>query len=145
MATRAGRLGLWARGLNGNDVWVNPVLRAELGIDPNEAVRVGDILSRIHPDDRLRIISGLDKIITSASAKTWEDEYRFKRTNGEYAYVHDRGHVIYDGEKAATYTRMYVKHQGEFAGIALQHVFNTGDSRRNETGRNLFLFIKYGF
>ena len=25
---------------------------------------------------------------------------------------------IYDGEKAATYTRMHVKHQGEFGGIA---------------------------
>ena len=45
MATRAGGLGLWARDLNGNDVWVNPVLRAELGIGPNEAVRVGDILA----------------------------------------------------------------------------------------------------
>ena len=56
--------------------------------------------SCLHPDDKLRIITGLDKIIKQESVSTWEVEYRFKRSNGNYAWVHDRGHIIYDGKKA---------------------------------------------
>jgi PAS domain S-box-containing protein len=52
--------------------------------------------SRVHPDDKVRILTRLDKIITEGSAVVWEDEYRFERANGEYAYVHDRGHIIYN-------------------------------------------------
>lgn len=56
--------------------------------------------SRIHPDDRVRVLTGLSKIIKAAAASTWEDEYRFLKANGEYAFVHDRGHIIYDEGKA---------------------------------------------
>jgi PAS domain S-box-containing protein len=57
--------------------------------------------SRIHSDDRVRVLAKLDKIIAERSGCLWEDEYRFKRANGEYAYVHDRGHVIYSSDKRA--------------------------------------------
>ena len=56
--------------------------------------------SCIHPDDRQRILTRLNKIIKEQSVSVWEDEYRFKKSNGDYAYVHDRGHIIYDGKKA---------------------------------------------
>ena len=52
----------------------------------------------IHPEDKLRILAKLNKVIGEASSIMWEDEYRFKKANGEYAYVHDRGHIIYDDE-----------------------------------------------
>lgn len=52
--------------------------------------------SLLHPDDKVRILSGLDKVISDGSVSTWEDNYRFKRSNGDYAYVHDRGRIIYD-------------------------------------------------
>ena len=56
--------------------------------------------SRLHPGDKVRILTRLNKIIETATAAMWEDEYRFKKSNGDYAYVHDRGHIIYDGDKA---------------------------------------------
>jgi PAS domain S-box-containing protein len=52
--------------------------------------------SLLHPDDRDRILSKLYKIIADGSSVTWDDEYRFRKANSEYAYVHDRGHIIYD-------------------------------------------------
>jgi PAS domain S-box-containing protein len=57
--------------------------------------------SCIHPDDKDRVLTGLNKTITAGSGAIWEDEYRFKRASGEYAYVHDRGHLIYNGKKAS--------------------------------------------
>ncbi|HEX6288742.1 MAG TPA: PAS domain S-box protein [Herpetosiphonaceae bacterium] len=49
----------------------------------------------IHPDDRERISSGLDAAIRDG-AQSWAAEYRFRRADGSYAYVFDRGYVIYN-------------------------------------------------
>jgi signal transduction histidine kinase len=58
--------------------------------------------NRIHPDDRVRVLISLNKIITGRSGNVWENKYRFKKADGDYAYVHDRGHIIYDGDKRAS-------------------------------------------
>lgn len=57
--------------------------------------------NHIHSDDRTRVLSKLSKIIKEGSTSTWEDEYRFEKADGAYVYVHDRGHLIYDGNKEA--------------------------------------------
>lgn len=57
--------------------------------------------SRLHPDDKERILTRVNKIIRGGLESEWEDDYRFKKANGEYAYVHDRGHIIYDDGKAS--------------------------------------------
>ena len=46
--------------------------------------------SRLHPDDRAGVLRRLNKIITEGFECVWEDGYRFKKANGDYAYVHDR-------------------------------------------------------
>jgi PAS domain S-box-containing protein len=56
---------------------------------------------RIHPDDKEGVLTALAKTITESAGSLWETEYRFKKVTGEYAYVHDRGHIIYDENKKA--------------------------------------------
>jgi PAS domain S-box-containing protein len=51
----------------------------------------------LHPDDRARVLKGLERAIKEGAGRIWEDEYRFAKINGEYAYVHDRGHIVYEG------------------------------------------------
>ena len=58
----------------------------------------------LHPDDRGRVLARLDKVISTGPATTWEDEYRFRKADGEYAYVRDRAHIIYD--EAGNVSRM---------------------------------------
>ena len=43
----------------------------------------------IHPDDRERVLDGLAASI--ASGEPWSDEYRFRKGDGTYAQVSDRG------------------------------------------------------
>ncbi|HWB92507.1 MAG TPA: PAS domain S-box protein [Puia sp.] len=55
--------------------------------------------SIIHPQDKERVLNKLSAIIREGSASKWEDEYRLKKSNGEYAYVHDRGYIIYSADQ----------------------------------------------
>jgi signal transduction histidine kinase len=55
--------------------------------------------ARLHPDDRVRIMTSAHKFFAESIADDWEQEYRFQKLNGEYAYVHDRGHVVYLRDK----------------------------------------------
>ncbi len=48
---------------------------------------------KIHPDDRDKTIAITDAVIFGGGS-TWTCEYRFKRKDGSYAYVFDRGYVI---------------------------------------------------
>ncbi len=50
---------------------------------------------RIHPDDVRRVADGLDRFVAGDLA-AWRDEYRFRRTDGSYAWVADRASLVRD-------------------------------------------------
>ncbi len=56
-------------------------------------------LNHIHPDDRARIDADIHQVI-EGDGTTWSGEYRFRRDDGSYASVLDRGAVLRgaDGE-----------------------------------------------
>ena len=54
--------------------------------------------SRLHPDDRERVITGIRAAIDGGET-TWADEYRFRRRDGAYADIFDRGYVIHNADR----------------------------------------------
>jgi PAS domain S-box-containing protein len=48
----------------------------------------------VHPDDRARVTQGLEAAIADPAMPLWSDEYRFRRADGGYAVVLDRGAVL---------------------------------------------------
>lgn len=52
----------------------------------------------IHPDDIGNVKTSLHKYIHHNKTRLWEAEYRFKKADGDYALVFDRGFLIYDHE-----------------------------------------------
>lgn len=52
------------------------------------------IESTIHTEDAPRVIESLKKAITNPENKNWEAEYRYKRADGTFAYVVNRGVII---------------------------------------------------
>ncbi|MGB6036151.1 MAG: PAS domain-containing protein [Cryomorphaceae bacterium] len=55
----------------------------------------------VHPDDHDRVVIGLNDFIATGKNK-WEEKYRFKKGNGEYAHVLDRGYIVRDYTGKAT-------------------------------------------
>ncbi|MEP7098847.1 MAG: EAL domain-containing protein, partial [Dokdonella sp.] len=51
--------------------------------------------TRVHPDDLQRVDASLEAAIASG-ASAWEATYRFRRKDGEYADVFDRGFLLRD-------------------------------------------------
>jgi PAS domain S-box-containing protein len=50
----------------------------------------------IHPLDRERVLESLNHFIQSNSQQVWQEEYRFRKSNGNYVLVSDRGFLIYN-------------------------------------------------
>jgi PAS domain S-box-containing protein len=57
-------------------------------------------IEHIHPDDRDRIDTSIHAVIDGAGDH-WAAEYRFRRADGTFADVLDRGHVIRDEQGCA--------------------------------------------
>lgn len=52
---------------------------------------------RIHPDDRQRVSEGLHRVLNGPRGdNSWHDSYRFRRSDGQYATVVDRGYIARD-------------------------------------------------
>jgi PAS domain S-box-containing protein len=55
----------------------------------------------IHPEDRRRVAQGME-IACQTGGTYWQDEFRYRRADGTYAHVEDRGMVMRDGDGKAT-------------------------------------------
>ncbi len=60
-------------------------------------------LDRLHPDDSPRVKSCWEGLMESKDVY-WQCEYRFLRTDGTYAEIHDRGYVLRDSTGRALRT-----------------------------------------
>lgn len=77
-------------------VWWNEGLQALFGYDATTAG--SDIAfwqNRIHPEDRARVLARVEATCVGR-ARAWMEEYRFRRADGAYATVIDRGHAVRD-------------------------------------------------
>ena len=57
---------------------------------------------RVHPDDLDPIMADYDEVLADPGATSWVADYRFRKADGTYAQVLDRGHVVRDGSGRPT-------------------------------------------
>ncbi|WP_255702324.1 PAS domain S-box protein [Roseomonas cutis] len=96
LAQRATRDAIWDWDLRNNFVRWNEALESAFGW-PSDTVEPSGRwwLQQIHPDDRDGVDRGIHDVIDGAGT-SWTDEYRFRRADGSYAHVLDRGYLIRD-------------------------------------------------
>jgi PAS domain S-box-containing protein len=79
-----------------NAIWWNENLRVLFGYEGKpEDLGIDFWTSLIHPDDAARIHASLFGAIDDGK-QFWANEYRFRRTDGSYANLLDRGYVVRD-------------------------------------------------
>lgn len=71
------------------------------GDEPSGRRSGADWKARIHPDDRERVVNGIESVIRG-SGNAWSDEYRYRRSDGTYAIVADRAFVLREEEGRPT-------------------------------------------
>jgi PAS domain S-box-containing protein len=50
--------------------------------------------NRVHPEDLVRVHASHELVFSDPKAFFWEEEYRFLKANGFYAWVYDKGTII---------------------------------------------------
>jgi PAS domain S-box-containing protein len=87
---------VWDWDLSKNTAWYSEGFNTFFGHDPNQ---INDAVKfwydTIHPEDKDRVIQGIHAMIDNGG-KHWHDQYRFRKANGSYACVFDRGYAIHD-------------------------------------------------
>ena len=98
LVTRATSDAIWDWNLSTNEFWRNEGYQKLFGYSSDE---IGSSMTswsdRLHPDDRERVRLDIYRHIESGK-NLWTDEYRFRRSDGSYAFVVDRGYVVYDSD-----------------------------------------------
>lgn len=96
LAAKATNDTVWDWDLDSDHVLWNDALEQAYGHPLASIECTGDWwLAHIHPDDRGRIDASIHAVLDGGQT-AWNDEYRFRRVDGSYAEILDRGHVIRD-------------------------------------------------
>ena len=96
LAAQATNDAIWDWDLLRDRVEWNAALHSAYGHAPRRVEPTGGWwIAQIHPDDRARIDHSIHAVI-DGTGHDWTDEYRFRRGDGSYADVKDRGYVIRD-------------------------------------------------
>ena len=90
---------VWDWDIRKNTVWWNESVQRLFGYTAEEVSDAYDWwVERLHPEDRERVHQSLQA--AAADAVSWREDYRFRRRDGSYADILDRGHVMRDASGA---------------------------------------------
>lgn len=85
---------VWDLDVATGSIWWNERYFAIFGLDAErEAATLEGWRSRVHPDDLQRVSDSLNAVL-AGSDNSWQAHYRFRRGDGSWAYVSDRGLVL---------------------------------------------------
>lgn len=99
LVTKATNDAIWDWDMSTRDIYWGEGYYTLFGYKPGHITEGLDIWEQcIHPEDRERVKNHLYKYLNNNNARLWEAEYRFRKSNGEYALVQDRGFFIFDHE-----------------------------------------------
>ena len=90
---------LWDWNMLTNDHWWSENAIEIFGYDPVHETSIDAWQSRLHPQDRSRILTGIHAAVEQGQSG-WTDEYQFRMRDGSYHDFLDRGRIIRDASGA---------------------------------------------
>ncbi|MBN8468252.1 PAS domain-containing protein [Corallococcus exiguus] len=105
LATRATKDAVWDLDLSTQQLTWSEGIHTLFGYAPGTVPTALDWWTdAVHPEDRAQAIESLHAIADAPEGSDWRAEYRFRKADGTYAQVEDRGWVVRDA--AGTALRM---------------------------------------
>src|SRR5947199_6217547 len=87
---------VWDWDLQTDGLWANENFSKVFGYPAEEIEPTGAWWTdHLHPEDRERVVTSIDEVVRGGGS-VWTSEYRFRRRDGRYATVIDRGYVLPD-------------------------------------------------
>src|SRR2546426_8971743 len=87
---------VWDWDLQTDGLWVNENVSKVFGFPPEEIEPTGAWWTEhLHPEDQERVVTSIDQLVRSGGS-VWNAEFRFRRRDGTYATLVDRGYVLHD-------------------------------------------------
>ena len=100
IVSRATNDAVWDWNLTTDALWWNDAYELLFGYPPEETdPTITSWTAFIHPEDLDRVVQGVHEVIDHGGT-SWSDEYRFRRQDGSYADIYDRGHIMRDAQGA---------------------------------------------
>ena len=133
MLERATNDAIWDWDIQGHKLAWNEAVQAMFRYSAEQVGNTIDWwLERLHPDDRRRVWNGRETAYQTGG-EFWADEYRFRRGDGSYASVIDRGYIMHDRQGLA------VRMIGSMVDITQQ---KEAEEARQESERKLALHVQ---
>jgi two-component system CheB/CheR fusion protein len=77
-------------------------LKTNFGYDPDEASKDKDFwVKKVHPDDLSAVLEKRTRALDNPNDFYWDDEYRIIKSDGNFAYIYDKGYIIRNEEGKA--------------------------------------------
>jgi PAS domain S-box-containing protein len=91
---------IWDWDLETNLVYRDPLgLKKVFGTNDNMGIeKISNWMKRLHPGDTKKVKKVISRILKAVDENNFEVEYRFRRDDGSYSYVYDRGIIIRNSE-----------------------------------------------
>ena len=101
LIARATSDAIWDWDVTTGGLWWSDSFYSQFGYQPGDMAPTLDAWEAlVHPDDVQRVADGLDHAVESGKLE-WQDTYRFRRKDGSYAEVLDRGFILRDADGQA--------------------------------------------
>ena len=95
LAVEKSAVGTWERDFTTNKAYWSPRVREIVGVtDPDFVPEVSDFETRLHPDDRARVLEALQNHLTTREPHL--AEFRLRHEDGHYVWLRSRGQAVWD-------------------------------------------------
>jgi diguanylate cyclase (GGDEF)-like protein/PAS domain S-box-containing protein len=95
LLTRATNDAVWDFNQSRNEYWLSEEFEKVFGYKLNESqtIQLESWWLNVHPEERERVMSSFNETMRG-NAHCWSEEYSFRRADGGYVFVLDRGYII---------------------------------------------------
>jgi len=99
LATKATNDAIWDRDLHTGLYFWGEGFYDQFGHKPSPKTRTRRFWEmHVHPEDRARVLKNMDRFIRRKDKDLWLEEYRFKKSDGKYALISDKGFLVFGKE-----------------------------------------------